>query len=143
MADARGAVPRRVEVVLHVGVVGEKFTVAVEGGIEDVAESGGEDLEILAIGGDAINRAAGAHGVAHEAAAVGHSRKQMIFAPVLREKRGAELSEGGFVADDEEEGFAVGRGDDGVDAVIAAGLHLAEVLDVVERVIVFGAGDAI
>ena len=50
MIQARRTIPRRVEVVFHVGVIGEELAVAIESGVEDIAEAGREDLEIFSVG---------------------------------------------------------------------------------------------
>ena len=48
--DARVAIPRQAHVPLHVAVVGEKLAVGVEVEVVSVAETGGEQLPLFAIG---------------------------------------------------------------------------------------------
>ncbi len=84
MIEARRTIPRRVEVVFHVGVGGEELSVAIESGVEDIADAGREDLEIFAVGRDALDDSTRREDVAHEPASVRHAREEVIFAPNRR-----------------------------------------------------------
>jgi hypothetical protein len=57
--DARGAIPRQVDVPLHVRVVGEQLAVAIEGDIERIAIAHRDQIPFLAVGADAADVAAG------------------------------------------------------------------------------------
>ena len=142
-AHTGGAIPRRVEIVFHVGVVGEQFAVVIDRRVENVAVTGGMRREIFSVERHAINDAAGSEHFAHETTAIRHPREDVILAPHERDFRGAERGGLGAVAGDEEERLAIGRGHDRVNAVIAARVHLAEEFHLVERVVVLRGGDAV
>ena len=59
MVDARRAVPRKADVPLHVGIVGEHLAVVVEGEVVRVAETAGDHFDEAAGHVGAENRAAG------------------------------------------------------------------------------------
>ena len=144
VVDARGPIPRGVEVILHVGVVGEELAFAIHGTVEDIAETGGVGLERFSIRRETIDDAAGREHVAHEAAAVGHAGQQVILAPVARDRRSrSELRGLGAVAGNKIQCLAIGRRHDRVDAVVAARLDGAEELDLVEAVVAIAVGDAV
>ena len=144
MVDARGAIPRRIEVILHVRVVGEKLAVAIDRRVEDIAEAGGEGLELFPIRRHAIDDAAGPHDIAHEAATVRHPRQQMILAPDRRHLRTArELSRLRPIAADEIQRFAIRRGQHRVDAMIALRLDRAQRLYLVEPIVAVAIGDPV
>ena len=147
--DACGAIPRRVEVILHVGVVGEEFAIAIHAAVEDVAKAAGEDFHVLALGIEAVNDAARSHDVAVVTATVGHASEEMIIAPKLRHGRCSGCSgdraffEHGVVTGDEVEAFAIRCLQNGVDAVIAAGVEFTQHLDLVGNVVAVAVGDAV
>ena len=143
VVDAGGPVPRRVEVILHVRVVGEELAIAIERSIEDVSESGRVELPRFAIGREAIDHAAGRETIAVMAASVRHALEHMILAPVHHHAGGIHFGQVGIVARDQEHRFAIGRGQDRVDAVIATGLDRSEQLHLVERVAALRRRDAI
>ena len=147
--DACGAIPRRVEVILHVGVVGKEFAIAIHAAVEDVAEAAGKDFHVLPLGIEAVNDAARSHDVAVVAATIGHASEEMIIAPKLRDGRRSRRSgdgaffEHGVVAGDEVEAFAIGRLQNGMHAVIAAGVEFTQHLDLVRNLVAVAVGDAI
>ena len=138
MVDAGGAIPRGVEVPLHVGVVSEHFTVGIEVDVVLVAEAGGDNFPLFSFGIGFANPSAGSFRTFHEAAAV-NAWHERVFAPAFRDPTGVVFRQLGLVAADDVEGFAIGAGDDGVGAVLAAVfLKFAEEFDGVELVIAIG-----
>ena len=82
-------------------------------------------------------------------ATIGHAGEEVVVAPEFgdggagwRSGHGA-FFEHGVVAGDEVEAFAVGGFQDGVDAVVTAGVELAEHFDFVRDVVGVAVGDAI
>jgi hypothetical protein len=149
MIDAGGTVPGSVDVVFHVGVVGEELAILVEVAAVNVTVTGSVEFEFLAVARDAVNDAAGSEAVAVVAAAIRHAREEVIVCPDLGDGRAvgsagdetvADLS---VVAGDEVEVFSVGGGDDGVDAVIAPGLESAQELHLVEFLVAVGVADLV
>ena len=149
MIDAGGAIPGGVEVILHVGVIGEEFAVVIDAAVEDVAEAGGEDFHVLALGIEAINDAARGHDVAVVAATIGHAWEEVVIPPKLGHRgavRGAlvrAVFEHGVVAGDEVQTFAIGRLQNGVHAVIAAAVEFTQHFYLVRHVIAIAVGDAV
>src|SRR5687768_119235 len=47
MTNSRGPIPRRVEIVFHIGVIREEFAIAIESGVENISITGGIDFKIL------------------------------------------------------------------------------------------------
>ena len=144
VVHARGAIPRGVEVILHVGVVREEVAGAVQRAAVDVAEAAGEGLEGLTILADAVDDAAGREDVTVVTATVRHAGEEMVIAPERRDRRGGGgLGLDGVVAGDQVEALLV-RGDDHlVDAVIAAGLDVAEEFDLVDLVVAVAVAQAV
>ena len=136
VVDAGRAIPRGVEVVLHVGVVREQVAGAVDGAAVDVAEAAGEGLEGLPVLADAVDDAARGEHVAVMAAAVRHAGQEMVVAPERRDGRGGGgLGLDGVVAGDQVEALLVLGDDDLVDAVVAAGFDRAQQLDLVDLIV--------
>ena len=78
------------------------------------------------------------------AAAVRHAGQEMVVAPERRDGRGGRgLGLHGVVAADEVEAILVRRHDDLVDAVVAAGLDIAEEFDLVDLVVALAVAEAI
>ena len=136
MIDSRGAIPACVEVVFHVGVVGEQLAFAVDRRIEDVAKARRHRLELLTVRRDSIDDATRSHDIAHEAATVRHARQQMVLTPDRGDRR-RRRHRGRLrpVAADEEQRFAIGCRHDSMDTVIAAGRDLAQQFDLVELIV--------
>ena len=55
MINPRWAVPRRIEIPFHVGVIGEQFAFAIEGGVVLVTKAGGDNLPSFSLGIDLGN----------------------------------------------------------------------------------------
>ena len=83
MVDSGRPIPGRVEVVFHVGVVGKQLPVAVERGVEDVAEAVGVGLKHGAVEVDLVDDAAGCQHATVVAPPVGKAWQEMIFPPDL------------------------------------------------------------
>ena len=141
VVDARRPIPGRADVPLHVGVVGEQLADAVEGDVEMVAQAHRDQLPLLAVGSHARDVALRRVGVVHEAGR--HARQQIVFAPVERHARRIHLRQRALVADHDIDRLAVGRQDERMQAVLAAGLDLAEQLDLVELIVAVGVAHAI
>src|SRR5438309_1511325 len=71
LTDARRAIPGRVDVPLHVGVVGEQLAVPVVRRVVLVAEAVGDEFPLLAVGIDVVDAPAGGEDAGHEPVAVG------------------------------------------------------------------------
>ena len=144
MADARGAVPGGVEVILHVRVIGEQFAVAIQRRIEHIAEARGEDFKLSPIGRHAIDDAARAHRVAHETPAIRHARQQMVFAPEVRHGRSRSERRGfGAVAAHQVQAFAIRGEQHRMHAMITACIHLAQQFHFIQIAIAFAVRDAV
>ena len=133
LAHARRPVPRRVEVVLHVGVVSEQVALRVVGRVVLIAEADAEKLPLLTVRRDVVNAPARSHHPDHEPFAVRQSRQQVILAPMRRDFGRVVLHHLRLVAADDREPLAVGVLHHRVRAVFAgAGFELAQQFDGVE-----------
>ena len=74
VANARWAVPRSVEVVLHVRVVSEQLAIAIEAAIENVAIARGHNLPMLSIRRHLVNNPARSQPIAIVPAPIRHAR---------------------------------------------------------------------
>ena len=93
VVHARGAIPRRVHVPLHVGVVGEDLPVAVEVDVVLVPEAGGDDLPLFPILVRPRDPAARGVDALHEALPV-DAGEELVLAPDLGDA-GAVVALGG------------------------------------------------
>ena len=143
VVDAGRPVPRRVEIVLHVRVVGEELAVSVERTIEDVAEAGGVEFPVFPVRREAVDHAAGCETIPIVTAPVRHAFEHMVFAPIHHHAGRIHFGQVGVVAGNQEHGLAVGRRKNGVNPVVATGFDRAEQFHLVERVVIFRRCDAI
>ena len=143
MANPCGAIPGSVEVVLHVRVVGEQFTLPVERGVKNVPVTGRENLAFLGVRRDPVDDPARGECVPHESAAIRHPGQQMILAPVQRNLRAREIGRFGGIAGDQIKPLAVRRRKQGMDSVIAPGFECEEVLGFVRQIVSIGVGDSV
>ena len=121
MIHPGGPVPRGVEIVFHVRVIGEEFTIGIEVGIEDIAVARRVDFPLGSVWGDFINDSPGSQTVAIVSATIRHTGKEVVFAPIVGNAVDVRGDRFRIVAAYEENGFAVGSEFDGVDSVIAPG----------------------
>ncbi|MBL9185911.1 MAG: hypothetical protein JNK23_00390 [Opitutaceae bacterium] len=109
VVDARGDMPGRVLVPLHVGVVGEELAVLVEGHVVLVAETDREEFDRFAVAIGAGDVAAGGVFVAGMAAGIPHTREEAVLAPGDNAGPLHRLGEIGVVAVGEVDRLAVGE----------------------------------
>ena len=140
--DAVRNIPRGALVPLHVGVVGEEFAVLIEGEVELIAEAEGEEFHGFAFGIGAADVAAGGEFVFGVAAGVPHAREEVVLVPTDGAGFFHAGGEVGVVAVGEINGLAVGREGEGVGAVFAAALHLAEEFEFIELIVAVGVAQA-
>ena len=74
VANARGAVPRSVKVVLHVRVVREQFAIAVKAAVENVAITRRNNLPLFSIRRHLVNNPARSQPIAIVPLPIGHAR---------------------------------------------------------------------
>ena len=138
MQHARGPIPGRIDVPLHVRVIREQLAVAIEGEVERVAIAHRDELPVLPVRAHAADVAAGSLLARHEAASIDHPRQEVVFSPDLGHKRAGDLGQVRGVAGDDIEGPAIRRQDHAVRAVLAPAVELAQQLDLVQLVVIIG-----
>ena len=128
------AIPRQAHVPLHVAVVGEKLAVGVEVEVVSVAETGGEQLPLFAIGIGAQDVAVGRLELVEKGRhRVFDAREKIVLGVVLHRRVGREAIDGrrGIAVRDVE--HLVRADDHAVRAVFAAAAgHFFEQLRLVE-----------
>ena len=136
MVDARGHVPRRAHVPLHVGVEGEKLAAGVEGDVVLIAEAAGEKLDALAVGIGFADVAAGREDAFGVAIGVPHAGDEMILADGDGPRVGERRGDFRVVAGGEVERLSIRREDHAMHAVLSAAVaHLAKQFGLVELVV--------
>src|ERR1051326_5291186 len=143
MADARGAVPGRADVPLHVGVPGEQLAVGIEVEIERIAEAAADKLPVLGVGVELGDPAARGHDVAREIVAVRHTRHEMVFPPALDDAAGVDVRKLREVTADDVQRLAVWTEADGMRAMLTAAVELTQQLGGIVLVVALGRAQAI
>ena len=128
-------VPRRVEIILHVGVVGEELAIEVETAVENVSVARRNDLPVLSVGGHLVNDSRGSKSAAVVALSVGHPGKKMVFSPMSGNARGLGFRRSGVVSGDQVNRFLVRAENQGMYAVVTPGLHAPELFNLVQLVV--------
>ena len=73
MIDAGGAIPWRIEVIFHVGIVGEELSILIEATSIDIAESRSKNLIVFTVSRYTINHTPWSQDAAVMAASVWHA----------------------------------------------------------------------
>ena len=130
-------IPRRIQIPLHVGIVGKELAIPIEGGVVGIAESRRENLPGFPFGIDFGDVTDGRGHALHE---VGAARKKLVFPPQFRNARvGEVLGELGLITHHHDQIFAIRGEHDGVRAVLATcGVELLDSDDFVEDVVLVG-----
>ena len=73
MIDAGGAIPWRIEVIFHVGIVGEELSILIEATSIDIAESRGKNFIVFTVSRNPVNHTPWSQDATIVAASVWHA----------------------------------------------------------------------
>ena len=135
MVDARRHIPRRSQVPFHVGIVGEKLAIGVEGDVVLVAETTGDEFHTLALRVGFTNVSARREDALGVAVSIPHPGDEMVLAYRDRAAEIEVFREFRMVAVHEVDRLPIRAEDDAVSAMFAAALAFADQLRLVELVV--------
>ena len=117
MINPRWAVPRRIEIPFHVGVISEQFAFAIEGCVVLISETSGNNLPSFSLGIDLGNMSKRGLGTFHEMLQRG---QKLIFSPHFRNTGMGIISRNfSLVTNDDVEMFAIRGRYNGVRTMLA------------------------
>ena len=141
VVNARGSVPRRAGIPLHVTVIGEEIAQRVERGVEVIAHAVGDHLEAFAVRRN-LQRDGMRLGVV-ELRTLAGARHDLIIGKGTRAARVLDLRLSGAIAAGEIQALSIGRERDAVIAVFTLAFDLAQQRLLIELARALGVAQAI